>query len=96
MVAAAMAIFCLKSASDTPVLKDADQVWMKEKEERKALLDELCMHKFISPSFGATSRNYVHLADDGVSNYSIKLLRMGCLYLRFSDPIREGDGERVI
>ena len=72
-----MAIFCLKSTSDTPddsVLQDVDQVWMKEKEERKALLDELCMQvfdKFISLSFGPTSSNYAHSADDGVSSYSI-------------------------
>ena len=97
-----MATFRLKSTSDTPdysVVKDADQVWMKEKEEGKALLDELCMQvfdKFISLSFGATSSNYTHSANDGVSSYSVQLLRMGCLYLEFADAIREGDGEHVI
>ena len=47
IVAAAMATFQLESTSDTPgdsVLKDADQAWMKGKEERKAILEELCMH----------------------------------------------------
>ena len=97
-----MATFQLKSTSDTPsdsVLKDADQVWMKGKEERKAILEELCMQvfdKFISLSFGTTSSNYIHSAGDGVSSYSIQLLRIGCLYMEFADAIREGDGERVI
>ena len=97
-----MATFQLKSTSDTPcesVLEDADQVWMKGKEERKAILEELCMQvfdKFISLSFGTKSSNYVHLAGDGVSSYSIQLLRIGCLYMEFADAIREGDGERVI
>ena len=102
IVAAAMATFQLKSTSDTPyntVLKDADQVWMKGKEERKAILEELCIQvfdKFISLSFGTKSHNYVHSAGDGVSSYSIQLLRIGCLYMEFADAIREGDGERVI
>ena len=97
-----MATFRLKSTSDAPddsVVKDADEVWMKEDEERKALLEELCMQmfdKFISLSFGTTSSNYVHSTDDGVSSYAIQLLRMGCLYLEFADAIREGDGERVV
>lgn len=104
VVAAAMATFQLESTNDTPddsVLKDADQVWMKEKEERKAIMEELCMQvfdKFISLSFGtmSTSSTYVHSADDGVSSYSIQLLRIGCLYMEFADAIREGDGEHVI
>ena len=102
IVAAAMATFQLKSTSDTPyntVLKDADQVWMKGKEERKAILEELCIQvfdKFISLSFGTKSHNYVHSVGDGVSSYSIQLLRIGCLYMEFADAIREGDGERVI
>lgn len=102
IVAAAMATFQLESTSDTPrdsVLKDADQVWMKGKEERKAILEEMCMQvfdKFISLSFGTTSSNYVHTAGDGVSSYCIQLLRIGCLYMEFADAIREGDGKRVI
>lgn len=104
VVAAAMATFKLESTNDTPddsVLKDADQVWMKEKEERKVIMEELCMQvfdKFISLSFGtmSTSTSYVHSADDGVSSYSIQLLRIGCLYMEFADAIREGDGERVV
>ena len=97
-----MATFQLKYSSDTPddsVLKDADQVWMKEKEERKAIMEELCMQvldKFISLSYGTTSSNYVHSASDGVSSYSIQLLRIGCLYMEFADAIREDDGECVI
>ena len=77
-----MATFRLKSTNDAPddsVLKEADQVWMKGKEERKTILEELCMQvfvKFISLSIGTTSSNYVHSADDGVSNYSIQLLRI--------------------
>ena len=66
-----MATFQLKSTSDTPcesVLEDADQVWMKGKEERKVILEELCMQvfdKFLSLSFGTKSSNYVHSAGDG-------------------------------
>ena len=102
VVAAAMATFQLKSSSDTPddsVLKDADQVWTKEKEERKAIMEELCMQvfdKFVSLSFGTTSSSYVHSEGDGVSSYSIQLLRIGCLYMEFADAIREGDGEHII
>ena len=102
IVAAAMATFRLKSTGDAPddsVLKEADQVWMKGMEERRMILEELCMQvydKFISLSFGTTSSSYVHSADDGISSYSIQLLRIGCLYMEFADAIREGDGERVI
>lgn len=97
-----MATFQLKSTSDTPddsVLKDTDHVWMKGKEERKAIMEELCMQvfdKFISLSYGTTSSSYAHSADDGVSSYSIQLLRIGCLYMEFADAIREGDGKCVI
>ena len=77
VVAAAMATLQLKSSSDTPddsVLKDADQVWTKEKEERKAIMEELCMRvfdKFISLSFGTIPSSYIHSEGDGVSSYSI-------------------------
>ena len=96
IIAAAKAIFHLKTTSDTPdgaVLKGADQVWMKGKEERRTILEELCMqvfYKFISLSFGTTSSDYVHSANDGISSYSIQLLRIGCLYMEFADAIREG------
>ena len=53
-------------------------------------------HKFISLRFGSTSSDYVHSTCDGVSSYSIQLLRIGCLYMEFADSIREGDGECVI
>ena len=33
------------------MLKHADQVWMKEKEERKVITDELCMQVFVKLAF---------------------------------------------
>ena len=49
VVAAALATFDLKSTTDTPndsVVKDADNVWMKDIGERRALLEKLCMKVF--------------------------------------------------
>ena len=33
---------------------------------------------------------------DGVHEYTVNLLGMGCLYMEFADAIKEGDGDRVI
>ena len=41
--------------------------------------------------------NFVYKdTDDKVRQYSIQLSSLGCLYLEYSDAIREGDGNRVL
>lgn len=72
---------------------------MKTKEERKEFLDKMCMKvydTYICLSLDSFSSNYVHTDEDSVSSYAIQLLRIGCLYMEFTDAIREGDGQRVL
>lgn len=62
-------------------------------------MENLCIqvfHKFVALGCGTTSKDYAHSSNDGVSSYSIQLLRIGCLYMEFADAIREGDGDRVL
>ena len=101
IIAAALETLGMHSVEDTPgdcILKNAQDIWMKPLEVRKALLGKICekiYEKFISLSYTTTSKDYVYTPDDSVSGYSIQLLRIGSLYLEFADAIREGDGQRV-
>ena len=99
VVAAALAAFQLKSPSDHPtnqIVPGADSIWTLSSSQRQECLKDLCgkvYDRFINFKFNsATSAQVV----DGIFDYSIQLLRLGCFYMEFRDAIKEGDGERVL
>ena len=98
IVAAALTVFGMKSVSDSAESSILpEDLWMKTREERQDVLEELCTliyDKFICLSLSSSTQ--VPGDGDAVSSYAIELLRIGCLYMEFADAIREGDGERVL
>ena len=69
----------------------------EDKRRETRCLEELCTliyDKFICLSLSSSTQ--VPGDGDAVSSYAIELLRIGCLYMKFADAIREGDGERVL
>ena len=103
IVASTLTTLKLSSTDDTPgtdVLLDAESLWMKADTERRECLKGLCRQiydKFVSfQSKNADSSPEIANTDDGMCQYSVQLLRLGCFYLEFADAIREGDGERVL
>ena len=103
IVASALTTLKLTSTDDTPgtdVLPEAESLWIKPDTERRECLKRLCRQvydKFVSFKYNnADSSPEVADTDDGVCQYSVQLLRLGCFYLEYSDAIREGDGGRVL
>ena len=98
ILAAALEMFGMESLDDTPchpAMPSPETMWMENDCQRQDKLKEICMgivHKFVNISFNERPVSSV----DNVHNYSIYLLRLGCLYLEMHDAIREGDGERVM
>ena len=99
-VAAALAALELRSVSDTPaeaVLPEAEDVWTLPESERRESLIKLCRQvfdKFVN--FKYNTGVGVTTGGDGVCDYSVQLLRLGCFYMEFADAIREGDGDCVL
>lgn len=99
LLTAALDVLGMNTLEDTPssaVIPSPDTLWMKSKEERKQVLEDVC-DKVVA--------KYVHLAynttpassnDDKVVDYSKHLLSIGSFYIEFQDAIREGDGDRVL
>ena len=103
IVAAALETFQLDSTDDTPsndVVPNAQDVWTQPHSTRQACLDKWC--KQIFDTFVGLSYNNLKSSlcprteRDGVSSYSVQVLRLGCLFMEFADAIREGDGEHVL
>ena len=103
IVASGLTTLELKSTDDTPgteVLPEAGSLWILPDTERRECLMRLCRQiydKFICFQYNNHDKS-PQLVDpkDGVCQYSVQLLRLGCFYLEYSDAIREGDGGRVL
>ena len=103
IVASALSTLRLSSTDDTPstdVLFEAESLWMKPNTEKRECLMRLCRqvyNKFVSFQYNdPDSSPEVADINEGVCQYSVQLLRLGCFYLEYSDAIREGDGGRVL
>jgi L1 cell adhesion molecule like protein len=98
ILAAAMQHFNMSSVSDIPLHSSlTEDLWLKSAEERKDILQSVCME--VVSSFGTTfldTANVYKHQNDKVHCYATKLLSYGLLYLEFSDAIREGDGLRTL
>ena len=98
ILAASLEVLGMKSLSDTPsstVLSDLHNVWIETDEHRKAVLKAICQKvviQFIHFRFTEAGVN----ATDLVHTYSERLLNLRCVYLEYSNAIREGDGDRVL
>ena len=103
IVTSALTTLKLASTDDTPgtdVLPEAESVWIMPDNERSECLKRLCgqvYDRFIGLQYNNSDQS-PQIADpkDGVCQYSVQLLRLGCFYLEYSDAIREGDGGRVL
>lgn len=99
ILSAALSMLEMNSLKDTPsmnAMPDAQNVWMESSDERKAILNRTCKHivgKCVNFSFHGES---INRESDHVTEYSKYLLGLGCFYLEYSDPIREGDGNRIL
>ncbi len=92
-VISAHVIVALNELSDKDFDPELD--WMKSKEERRDLVLQLSkqiVDKFVDISYHSDRKQ----SDDHVQEYAIQILSLGCLYLEFSDAIREGDGDRIL
>lgn len=69
--------------------------WMQTNSEREVILEAVCtdlVDHFTTVEF---NKSYKYPADK-VHAYAKQVLSLGCIYLEYSDAIREGDGERVL
>ena len=98
IVALAMNILGMTNADQAPdssILPDAHLLWMQPDNFRTNVLKMLTLR--IVDELSLNFNNFVYKdTDDKVRQYSIQLSSLGCLYLEYSDAIREGDGNRVL
>ena len=98
IVALAMNILGMTNADQAPdssILPDAHLLWMQPDDFRTNVLKMLTLR--IVDELSLNFNNFVYKdTDDKVRQYSIQLSSLGCLYLEYSDAIREGDGNRVL
>ena len=100
IVAAALAALEMKSLDGIPSDKIVPEtLWTQPESERRSWLMKLCYRiydKFVQFSYGNHKSLKKATKCDGVNEYSIQLLRLGCFYKEYSDAIREGDGGRLL
>ena len=100
VIATAMTTLRLKSVNDFSsdgVLPGAETVWMLSDNERRGYLNELCgqlYDSFVHITYNDSGKKPAR--HDKVFEYSVQLLRLCCIYVEFSDAIREGDGVHVL
>ena len=98
ILTAAMTLLKMSSLGDQPKhsdITDGVDTWMQTDTERKAILKAVCtdfINKFTTIEF---NKEYTCPADN-VYAYAKQVLSLGCIYLEYSDAIREGDGDRVL
>ena len=89
----------MESLDDDPsddVIPNASILWTESNEKRAQALEEICsgiIDKVVSFSF---ADNIAVQSNDQIFDYNRKLISLGFFYLKFSDPIREDDGQRVL
>jgi len=95
IIAATSQTLNMKSNSDPPTDPKLANCWTLEDSRRKDILLSICEQvydQFIGINYNS---NVITNSSDSVHNYTVQLLRLGCLFLEFADAIREGDGNRV-
>ena len=99
IVAATLAMLRMESVNDTPsadAIHNPHNLWIESAELRKSVMERICqevVNCYVDIFFTSSNHND---ATDKVKTYSKQLLAIGCLYLEFSDTIREGDGKCVL
>ena len=103
IVAATLAALKMKSTDDTPsddIVPEAKDLWTQSENERRTWLKKLCYQvydKFVRLSYNNINSSLRESTEgDGVCEYAVQLLRLGCFYQEYSDAIREGDGGCVL
>ena len=82
--------------TDTPsptVLSDPHNVWMESNTRRKELFKSICqktVYRFIHFQFNETPNDSI---TDLVQAYGMQLLDVGRFYLKFSDAVKEENGD---
>ena len=105
IIACAMELLGMSSIDAVPssnIIQSADEVWMKDDEERKSILMDVAseivdQHVDLSTNFAdSKSEESTHspMQPDSVYAYSCEIITLGLLFLEFKDSIREGDGDR--
>ena len=92
---AVMEVLEMKSTDEWPD-SIAEDMWLCSKEERQKKMDEILsivVDKYVSIEYNTHCST---TTDDKVLQYSKQLLSLGCIYLEFTDAIREGDGKRIL
>lgn len=77
-----------------PKIADGIDTWMQTDSERKMILEEVCMDIIDQYTTLEFNKGYAD-STDGVFAYAKQVLTLGCMYLEYSDAIREGDGKRI-
>ena len=103
IVASALTTTKLASTDDTPgivVLPEAESIWIMPDSQISECLKRLCGEindKFISFQYNNPDQS-PQIADpkDGLCQYLVQFLRIGCFYLEYSHAIRKGDGGRIL
>ena len=102
IIAVAMKILGMTSVADvpnSPLVPDADALWTEPDEKRKQVLHTIniamkIVDSFINLRFN-TCNSEQHMSDE-LNVYTKCLFSLRCLYLEFSDAIKEGDGDCVL
>lgn len=98
ILSAAMTLLKMGSLNDLPKhpsITDGIDTWMQSDSERKVILEAVCadiIDLFTTIEF---NKDYT-CPEDKVYAYAKQVMSLGCLYLEYSDAIREGDGKRVL
>lgn len=98
ILSAAMELLQMATLEDLPKhpkITDGIDTWMQTGIERKAILEAVCtdlVDRFTTVEFNKSYKN----PTDNVYAYAKQVLSLGCIYLEYSDAIREGDGDRVL
>lgn len=77
-----------------PKITNGIDTWMQTNSEREAILEGICMDiidRFTTIEFNKAYKD----PTDKVFAYARQVLTLGCMYLEYSDAIREGDGKRI-
>ena len=95
ITAAGMEVLGLKEVDAWPSSIPKD-VWLDDKDKRQKFMNTILSS--IVDNFVDVKYNTSHTisASDQVLTYTKQFFSIGCLYLEFSDAIKEGDGERVL
>ena len=100
VISAAIKILGVETRTSTPPdnLKPKN-ISSRSPAERKATLKLYCraiVDGFTNLQLNGTSHSDPMLSyDDAVLGYAIELLTLGLLYVKFTDAVKEGDGQRV-